>query len=228
MVNGLGTVLVADGDAKWRTTVADLLTRAGYLAVLSESGEEALAVGRSEGPVLALVDVDLTDISGYEVCRTLKEEFGEGLSVILVSGTRMEPNDRAAGLLIGADDYMVKPVDAGELLARVRRCIVRGALIEESTSRPDRSNPFGLSPRELEVLTLLGEGLGTAAIADRLVISTTTVSTHIQRILGKLGAHSRAEAIAIAYRAHLIEGVEGTPRSAPPDRHTAGTSPHVR
>jgi DNA-binding NarL/FixJ family response regulator len=206
MVNGLGTVLVADSDAKWRTLVADLLTRAGYLAVLSESGEEALAVSRSEGPVLALVDVDLTGISGYEVCRTLKEEFGEGLSVILVSGTRMEANDRAAGLLIGADDYMVKPLDAGELLARVRRCIVRGALIEESTSRPGSSNPFGLSPRELEVLSLLGEGLGTKAIADRLVISTTTVSTHIQRILGKLGAHSRAEAIVIAYRAQLIEG----------------------
>ena len=180
MGNGLGTVLVADGDAKSRTLVARLLTRAGYLAVLSESGEEALAVGRSEAPVLALVDVDLTDISGYEVCRTLKEEFGEGLSVILVSGTRMEANDRAACLLIGADDYMVKPLDAGELLARVRRCIVRGALIEESTSRPGSSSPFGLSPRELEVLTLLGEGLGTARIADRtsgLRSRTTTSAT---------------------------------------------------
>ena len=209
MGNELGTILVADGDAKSRTLVADLLTRAGYVAVLSGSGEEALAVARSERLVLALVDVDLTGISGYEVCRTLKEEFGERLPVILVSGTRTEPNDRAAGLLIGADDYMVKPLDAGELLARVRRCIVRGTLIEESINRPGRSNPFGLSPRELEVLTLLAEGLGTAAIASRLVISTTTVSTHIQRILSKLGAHSRAEAIVIAYRAQLIEsGVE--------------------
>jgi DNA-binding NarL/FixJ family response regulator len=207
MGNGLGTVLVADGDAKSRTLAADLLTRAGYLAVLSESGEEALAVGRSEGPVLALVDVDLTGISGYEVCRTLKDEFGEGLSVILVSGTRKEPNDRTAGLLIGADDYMVKPFDAGELRARVRRCIVRGALIEESASRPGRSNPFGLSPRELEVLTLLGEGVGTAVIADRLVISTKTVSTHIQRILSKLGVHSRAEAVSRAYRLALVEDV---------------------
>ena len=208
MGNGLGTVLVADADAKSRALVADLLTGAGYVAVLAESGEEALAVGRSDGPVLALVDVKLTGISGYEVCRTLKEEFGEALPVILVSGTRTEPNDRAAGLLIGADDYMAKPLDAGELLARVRRCIGRGAMIDESTSGPARSRPFGLSPRELEVLTLLADGVGTADIAERLFISRKTVATHIQRILGKLGAHSRAEAVSIAYRAQLVEGFE--------------------
>jgi two-component system nitrate/nitrite response regulator NarL len=206
--NGFGTVLVADGDAKARTLFADLLARAGYAAVVSGHGEEALEVGRSERPVLALLDVSLPGISGYEVCRALKEEFGETMPVILVSGSRTEPHDRAAGLLIGADDYMTKPFDTGELLARMRRCIVRAALIEESANGPARWNSFGLSPRELEVLMLLGEGLGTAAIADRLVISSKTVATHIQRILSKLGAHSRAEAIVIAYRARLIEPVD--------------------
>jgi DNA-binding NarL/FixJ family response regulator len=205
---GFGTVLVADADAKTRTLVADLLARAGYLAVLSKDGDEALAVGRSERPELAVLDVGLPGISGYEVCRALKDEFGERLQVILVSGSRTEPCDRAAGLLIGADDYVTKPFDPGELLAGVRRCIARAASIEESANERTDPNLFGLSPREQDVLALLGQGLGTAAIAERLVISMTTVSTHIQRILSKLGAHSRAEAIVIAYRAQLINDVE--------------------
>ncbi|MGH3085560.1 MAG: response regulator transcription factor [Gaiellaceae bacterium] len=200
--------MVADADAKARTLVSDLLARAGYLAVLSKDGEEALEVGRSERPELAVLDVGLPGISGYEVCRALKDEFGERLQVILVSGTRTEPYDRAAGMLIGADDYVTKPFDPGELLARVRRCIARTASIDKSANGRTDSNSFGLSPREQDVLELLGQGLGTAAIAERLVISTTTVATHIQRILSKLGAHSRAEAIAIAYRAQLIDGVE--------------------
>jgi DNA-binding NarL/FixJ family response regulator len=205
---GFGTVLIADADAKARTLVADLLARAGFLAVLSEDGEDALEVGRSEQPELAVLDVALPGISGYEVCRALKDEFGERLQVILVSGSRTEPCDRAAGMLIGADDYVTKPFDPGELLARVRRCIARAASIEKSANGGTDPNPFGLSPREQDVLELLGQGLGTAAIAEQLVIGTTTAATHIQRILSKLGAHSRAEAIAIAYREQLIDGVE--------------------
>jgi DNA-binding NarL/FixJ family response regulator len=204
----IGTVLVADADAKTRTLVADLLARAGYVAVLSEDGEEALEVGRNERPALAVLDVCLPGISGYEVCRELKDEFGERLQVILVSGSRTEPHDRAAGMLIGADDYVTKPFDPGELLARVRRCVTRAALAEKSANGRTDSNPSELSPREQDVLALLGQGLGTAAIAERLVISSKTVATHIQRILSKLGAHSRAEAIAIAYRAQLMDDVE--------------------
>jgi DNA-binding NarL/FixJ family response regulator len=206
--NGFGTVLVADGDENTRELLADLLAQAGYVAVVSGRGEEALAHGRNERPALALLDVDLPGISGYEVCHALREEFGETLPVILLSGSRTMPHDRAAGLLIGADDYLAKPFDTRELLASVRRCLVRAALIEDSATRPARWNSFGLSPRELEVLMLLAEGLGTAAIADRLVISSKTVSTHVQRILAKLGAHSRGEAVAIAHRARLVGGVE--------------------
>ena len=205
--NELGRVLVADSDAVGRSLVADLLERAGYKAVAARDGQEALAAGRRERPHLAVLDVGLPGLSGYEVCRTLKDEFGDGLPVILVSGSRTEPSDRAAGLLLGADDYVTKPFDSGELLARVRRCIVRASLIEQGASGSPRANPFGLSPRELEVLGLLSEGLGTKDIAQQLFISRKTVTTHIQRILAKLGAHSRAEAIAIAYRARLVGDV---------------------
>ena len=70
------------------------------------------------------------------------------------------------------------------------------------------SATMGLSPRELEVLGLLGHGLDTGAIADRLVISRKTVATHIQRILSKLGVHSRTAAVARAHREGLVPDVE--------------------
>jgi DNA-binding NarL/FixJ family response regulator len=207
-VGELSTVVVADGNADARALVSDLLARAGIPSVEAPTGDDALAAIRDTRPALVLVDVGVPGLSGYEVCSRLKAEFGDGMPVILISGDRTEPFDRTAGLLIGADDYVTKPFDGGELLARVRRCIVRASLIQQSANGRRAQNPFGLSPREVEVLTLLAEGVGTAGIADRLFISRKTVATHVQRILAKLGAHSRAEAIAIAYRAQLIQGVE--------------------
>jgi DNA-binding NarL/FixJ family response regulator len=154
---------------------------------------------REQPPVLSILEVPLGGMSGYEVCRTLREEHGEEHPIIFLSGTRSEPHDRVAGLLVGADDYLTKPYAPDELLARVRR-LVRNA-------RPAGAQNFGLTPRELEVLELLAEGLSPEEIAARLVISVKTVGTHIEHIFRKLGVRTRAQAVAVAYR----EGLTLTP-----------------
>lgn len=194
-----GKVLVVDDDANLRELVTGLLERAGYATLGFESGEEVLAfpMGR---PALVILDVRLPGLSGYEVCRELKDMFGSGLPVILVSAVRVEAFDRAAGLLIGADDYMVKPLDPDELIARVRKHLPPHTRAIEK--------PPGvrlLTPREIEVLQLLSEGMDQREIAERLVISPKTVATHIQHILVKLGVHSRAQAVAAAHRHGLSE-----------------------
>ena len=113
-------------------------------------------------------------------------------------------------MLLGADDYIMKPFDTGEFVARVRRCIERA---EAATNGAASGNGVmeqvnGLTPRELEVLQLLVDGLGTQAIAGRLVISDKTVTTHVQRIMTKLGVHSRGAAVAHAHRVGLVPDVE--------------------
>src|SRR5437763_15729170 len=95
----------------------------------------------------------------------------------------------------GADDYGVNPLDAQELVERLDRLVHRAQPIWTK---------HALTPRELEVLTLLSEGLAQTEIADRLEISPKTVATHIERILSKLGVRSRAQAVALAYRDTLV------------------------
>jgi DNA-binding response OmpR family regulator len=193
------TVLLVEDDDGLRELMAALLEEAAYETIEARSGEdglEAVADGRLD---LALLDIDLPGLSGYEVCRRLREQLGPQLPIMFVSGSRVEPLDRVAGLLIGADDYMVKPFAPEELLARVRALLRRSQL-----SKAGGTNGVGLTTRELEVLNLLAEGRSQSEIAGDLVISPKTVATHLERILGKLGVHSRAQAVALAYREGLL------------------------
>jgi two-component system, NarL family, nitrate/nitrite response regulator NarL len=197
----------------YRALVSNVLDRAGYESVEIVNGLDALAAVRAERPALVLLDISLPDINGYEVCHQLRDEFGEEFPIIFVSGERVAPVDRAVGLLIGADDYVIKPFDADEFLARVRRAIVR--------SHPERTvatpRDLGLTHRELEVLEGLADGLTGVEVAAKLVISPKTVGSHVQRILAKLGVHSRAHAVTLAYRSGLLE-----PSEAQRERAVAG------
>jgi DNA-binding NarL/FixJ family response regulator len=196
-----GCIFVVDDDPQFRVLVTALFSRAGYVTFEASTGDAALAAAREERPALVLLDISLPDVNGFEVCLMLREEFGNALPIIFVSGERTEPIDRAVGMMLGGDDYIVKPFDPDELLARARRAIVRSH--REGVIRSDDRFP-DLTPREREVLELLAEGSRPAEIAAQLVISPKTVGSHVQRILVKLGVHSRAQAVALAYQGGLL------------------------
>jgi DNA-binding NarL/FixJ family response regulator len=203
-------VLVVDDDAGCRTLIVELLERIGCAVVEASTGHEALILAKASRPALVLLDIGIPGISGYEVCAELRETYGETLPVIFISGIRVESQDRVAGLLIGADDYIVKPFDGDELLARVRRLLVRKTENDRFVETRTRSSAAvaSLTGRERQVLVLLARGQNQSQIAGELFISSKTVATHIQHILGKLGLHSRAEAVALAHRERLTADVE--------------------
>ena len=193
-----GHVLVVDADGESRAALRNLLTRIGIRVIEAEDGESALASAEATRPDLVLLEVRLPGLGGYETCRELRERFGDQIGIVFISGDRTEPSDRTAGLLLGADDYLTKPVEAGELLARVRALLRRHGASK---------GPFEeLTAREVDVLKLLASGSTQEEIAKTLVLSTRTVGTHIQHILGKLGVHSRTQAVALAHRHKLLAG----------------------
>jgi len=195
-----GLLLVVDDDHLFARFACTLLEDAGYRTLTASSGEEGLSLARTHRPDVALIDIMLPGLNGYELCRTLREELGQDIAIAFVSGSRTETIDVSAGLLVGADDFLVKPVDPSELLARV------GALWRRLHGRngDGGTKARGLTAREVEVLGLLADGLTQKDIAARLSISPKTVGIHIEHILGKLDVHSRAQAVAAAYRENLL------------------------
>ena len=207
-------ILVADGDRAARRAVGGLLRRIGYETIEAKTGPEALALAMRLQPALVILEVNLEEVSGYEVCRELRDAVGGEIAIIFLSGQRTTPSDRVAGLLVGADDYIVKPFDSDEFLARVRVALRRGFV--QPTNSKDAPPPVdaSLTVREREVLQLLARGSNQTEIAGALVISPKTVGGHIQRILAKLGVHSRAHAVAVAHQHGLVDDVEAHGLSA--------------
>jgi RNA polymerase sigma factor (sigma-70 family) len=193
-----GGILLVDDDEGFRSFVSELLESIGYVTDELTSGAAVLPAVAENRPAAILLDVQLPGLNGYEVCRELRNRYGGSIAIVFISGERTEALDRAGGLLIGADDYMTKPVDPAELIARVTRLVDR----PRSNGESPRSNGKleRLTQRENEILDLLAEGLRQDEIAERLVISPKTVATHIQRILGKLEVRSRAQAVSVALR----------------------------
>lgn len=200
-----GTILVVDHDDASRAVAVSVAERLGYVAHAAENAESVLAWLDDKPPVLSIVEVELPGASGLELLCELHGAYGDDLPVILVSAERTAPLDHVAGLLLGADDYVSKPFDRGELLARARRSLSRsGALATNGNGNGTRNGSITLSRREREILTLLSHGFSQFEIAKSLVLSPKTVGTHIQHILSKLGVHSRAQAVAEAYRLRLV------------------------
>jgi DNA-binding response OmpR family regulator len=188
-----GPLLVVDDDAALRAFVREVVQHAGYSVWETGSGLEAVDLVRRERPALVILDIQLPGLSGYEVCRRVRDEES-ALPILFISGERTDELDRVAGLLLGGDDYLVKPFSADELLARVRSLL----------RRSNNGHSVKLTNRELTVMRLLAEGLGHIEIGRRLVISPKTVGTHVEHIYEKLGVHNRAEALVAAYRERVL------------------------
>jgi len=189
-------VLVVDDDAVICELVAMTLGDHGYVTRRASDAREALHLIELETPDVVLLDVHLPDISGYQLCRRLRQVLGDTMGIMLISGERREAFDRAAGLLLGADDYLVKPFVLDELLARVHRLAQR--------ARPVTLSVAGrLTRREAQVLRMLASGMEQKDIARDLVLAPRTIAKHIEHILLKLGVHSQAQAVALAFRDDL-------------------------
>ena len=187
--------LVVAGDHV-RTEYVALLGRLGLSAVAFATATQAAAQLNGVAPEVAILEVE---DGGCGFLRELRDRYGPELPAVLVSADRTTPADVVAGLLVGADDYAAESMDAEEFLARVRRLIERTRPARGATV--DLRRLSTLTPRERQVLALTTEGMSQKQVATEMGISIKTVGAHMQNLLGKLGVHSRMEAVALAARA---------------------------
>ena len=207
------TVLIADDHRLMREGTAALLRADPRIEIvgMASNGREALALTERRAPDVVLLDLEMPVLGGIETCATIRERH-PGVEVLILTVSENEP-DVWAALRMGAAGYLLKDMppaelietllDAGRREPHIAQRMAGRMLREFAGGDRTTGDPLvELSPREREVLALLAEGLRNREIAERLVISETTVKTHVRHILEKLRLRNRSEAAAFAAR-HL-------------------------
>lgn len=218
-------VLIADQDALARRMMHDALQDAGLVVIGgARDGREALELARHYRPEVLLVDIALPPSGGVDLIRQLVPALATRIVTVSAAPNVDEPV--LAALHAGAIAHIDKDVDPDEfvrlvILASGGEAIIPSRVMTRLLElwreipaggwRPLRST---LTTREWEIVDLLGEGASTEAIAERLVLSSSTVYTHVYRLLRKLGVHSRLEAVAAAQRLRQQEASTESPATA--------------
>ena len=200
-------ILVVDDEAKIVKLVRAYLEQAGYTVVVAEDGQTALIQSRREKPDLVILDLGLPGIDGLDVARTLRRE---GDTPIIMLTARVDDTDRIIGLELGADDYVSKPFNPRELVARVRAVLRRttgsappvemlrsGDLVLDVNAHlvTSAGQPLDLTPTEFELLQVFMQNPGRAftrlELLDRVQGDAyegyeRTIDAHIKNLRAKI------------------------------------------
>lgn len=204
-------VLIVDDQPVVRQGLASFLMAIPDLRLVGEAagGEQAVELCSELEPDVMLMDLKMPVVDGVETTRRLLAGHPD-LPVVVLTSYKEDDLVKDA-LEAGATSYLLKSVTAEELAQGIRTACrgettlaqeVTEALIRAAVRPPEPE--YNLTARECEVLELLVEGITNRKIAERLTVSTATAKFHVRNVLAKLGAESRAEAVAIALRRGLV------------------------
>ena len=200
------SILVIDDDRNILAIIEMYLRKAGYEVTCVERGDEALQAFRRAQPALVVLDVMLPGMDGWEVLDKLRQESDVPVIMLTAKGDTL---DRIQGLDLGADDYIVKPFDAKELLARIKAVLRRSSLpenekcvtfedleISKVTHFSFSGKQIEMPPKEIELLFFLASREGKVFTREQLLEQvwgfdffgdSRTVDVHVKRIREKLG-----------------------------------------
>jgi DNA-binding NarL/FixJ family response regulator len=210
---GVIRVLLADDQRGVREGLGTLLALLDGIELVATAadGEEAVSLAREHDPDVVLMDLRMPRVDGVEAIRRLAA-LGERPRAIALT-TYADDASVLGALRAGARGYLTKDAGAEQILAAVQ-AVARGEaaldpavqhhVLAALTEPGAPELPDGLTPREVEVLQLIAEGLTNAEIAERLVVSAATVKSHVNHIFAKAGVRDRAQAVVYAYSNGLV------------------------
>lgn len=207
------SVVVGDDHPVYRQGVVRALKDSGTIEVLAEAadGRATLAAIREHTPDVAVVDYTMPGLTGLEIVHAVERD-GLPTRVIVLSAID-DASVVYQALAAGASGYLTKEADREEIAVAIRQCArgqkyvpaaLAGGLAGEVHQRA-RGDASLLSPRELEVVRMIAEGLSVPQMAQRIHLAPTTVRTHVQNLYEKLGVSDRGAAVAEAMRRRLLE-----------------------
>ncbi|HEY9605474.1 MAG TPA: response regulator transcription factor [Allocoleopsis sp.] len=199
-------VLIADDHAIVRRGLATIINHDSEMTVIAqaEDGQQAIELYRKHQPDITLMDLRMPRMGGVEAITTICAEFKQARIAVLTTYDGDE--DIYRGLQAGARGYLLKDTKPNELLNAIRAIHsgekyippVVGAKLLERMSNPE------LSERELEVLRLLAKGMSNQEIGTALSISESTIKSHVNHVLNKLGVSDRTQAVIIAVKRGIV------------------------
>ncbi len=212
-------VVLVDDQVLMRTGFRMILEAEEDIEVVGEAGDgrEGVEVARRLRPDVVLMDVRMPRLDGIEATAMLAgPDVADPVRVLVL--TTFDPDEYVYGALrAGASGFLLKDAPPEELVHAIAVCArgdallapsVTRRLVEEFAARPEVAPPSGdaarLTEREHEVLLLIARGLSNGEIAEELVVSETTVKTHVGRVLSKLGLRDRVQAVVYAYEHRLV------------------------
>jgi DNA-binding NarL/FixJ family response regulator len=204
-------ILVVDDDTTLRTALKRYLEKRGYLVQDAASGLEGFAVFEQDPADLIVSDVLMPEMDGYEFCRRLRATRSGQLVPFIFLSSKSDVEDRVQGHSIGADDYLIKPFEPRELLAKIEAQLERSRrmhsemvrLMQQSKAVPapqtPTPSPLPLTPAEEKVFWEVIQGYTNKQIGEHLFVSPRTVQTHLSNILSKLQLENRSQLVRFAF-----------------------------
>src|SRR5690606_20677631 len=198
-------VLCVEDEDDLRRDIADELIEAGYEVIEARDGGQALELMRTARPDLILCDISMPGLNGYEILKAVQASGPDHADIPFVFLSALgDPREIVQGKRLGADDYLVKPIDYDLLLATVQARLRQIARIRSAqpakSAGIDAAAPsaaFGLTPTEARVAKALAQGRPLAQIAIDFSVSRTTVAFHMRNIFHKTGTRRQAELVSL-------------------------------
>ena len=192
-------ILVIEDEPQMRKNLQRMLQLEGFDALAATDGAEGVAIAKKELPDLILCDITMPGLDGHGVLGALRAERATSAVPFIFLTARGERGDVRAGMNLGADDYLVKPVSITEILAAIKARFARMSTAHQSALQvvfesPKPLETLGLTPRESEVLFWIAQGKTNAEIGLILEAAAATVKKHVERILEKLEVENRQSA----------------------------------